>query len=94
VTATLQARTAWETGSRLTLVGGLLAFALSMYFLGREEPLPAAGEADSAPPPEDSHEMPYGPSLGMAAGIVMLVQDRLMDWFGPGLQQMWLTVTG
>ena len=31
-------------------------------------------------------EVPYGPFLGLAAGIVMLVQDPLIAYFRPGIQ--------
>ena len=34
-------------------------------------------------------EVPYGPFLGMAAGLVMLVQDPLVDHFRPGIQALW-----
>jgi leader peptidase (prepilin peptidase) / N-methyltransferase len=95
VASSLLARPDWDVGARLALVGGLLAMTLAMYFVSCEEPLPGEeGGPSAAPLPDDSHEMPYGPSLGMAAGIVMLVQDKLTAWFGPGLQEMWRTATG
>jgi leader peptidase (prepilin peptidase)/N-methyltransferase len=104
VAATAAARTEWGIGARLTLMAGLLAFGLGMFILSREEPPPiravgpamAGAEGESPAPvlPEDSHEMPYGPSLGMAAGVVMLLGDKLTAWFGPGLGEMWRTLVG
>ena len=40
------------------------------------------------------HELPYGPFLSMAAVIVMLTQSRLMNHFWPGLQSIWLSLSG
>jgi leader peptidase (prepilin peptidase) / N-methyltransferase len=98
VAASVQAQGEWGMGARVTLVGSLLAFGASLYLLGREEEPAAEDEAaePSVPQPavDDAHEMPYGPSLGMAAGIVMLVQEWPMAWFGPGMDQMWHTLVG
>jgi len=38
---------------------------------------------------KDDHEVPYGPFLGLAAGLVMLTQDYIVNYFRPGLQAMW-----
>ena len=35
---------------------------------------------------KQDHEVPYGPFLGMAAGIVMLVQDEVVAYFRPGIE--------
>jgi leader peptidase (prepilin peptidase)/N-methyltransferase len=85
---------AWGTGPRLLLVGALVAFGLSFWFLRREE---EAGSAEETPREEpqaaqreaDRREVPYGPFLGMAACIVMLVQDDVVNYFRPGLEAMW-----
>lgn len=40
------------------------------------------------------HEVPYGPFLSMATGVVMLLQRELVDWFGPGIAAVWQSVFG
>lgn len=40
------------------------------------------------------HEVPYGPFLSLAAGLVMLAQGRLVGWFGPGIGGIWNSVSG
>ena len=41
-----------------------------------------------------SHEMPYGPFLALAAGVVMLIQDPALARFGPGVEALWRTLIG
>jgi leader peptidase (prepilin peptidase)/N-methyltransferase len=36
-------------------------------------------------------EVPYGPFLGMAAGIIMLVQDGVVSYFRPGIEAMFFS---
>lgn len=43
---------------------------------------------------KDDHEVPYGPFLGGAAAIVMLVQDPVINYFRPGLSAFWQAVAG
>jgi leader peptidase (prepilin peptidase)/N-methyltransferase len=38
---------------------------------------------------KDDHEVPYGPFLGLAAGVVMLVQDYVVAYFRPGIEAIW-----
>jgi len=33
-------------------------------------------------------EVPYGPFLGLAAGVVALAQDAIVDYFRPGLEAL------
>jgi hypothetical protein len=53
---------------------------------------PAAPGPDEAA--EDSHEVPYGPFLGAAAGLVMLIQDYCLAQFGPGIHGIWNAIVG
>ena len=96
--AAATARGEWGTAQRLMLVAGLVAFGISFLFLRREEeqmmPLGEAAEAEPAAPPSDAREVPYGPFLGLAAGVVMLVQDYAVGYFEPGLRAMWHAVAG
>jgi len=39
-------------------------------------------------------EVPYGPFLSMAAVVVMLTQSAVVEHFRPGLESIWLTLTG
>jgi len=38
------------------------------------------------------HEVPYGPFLSLAAGVVMLAQTTIVQWFAPGLKGFWEVV--
>jgi leader peptidase (prepilin peptidase)/N-methyltransferase len=40
------------------------------------------------------HEVPYGPFLSMAAGVVLLTQPAFVAWFGPGLTALWRAARG
>jgi leader peptidase (prepilin peptidase)/N-methyltransferase len=37
-------------------------------------------------------EVPYGPFLSLAAGVVMLAQTTIVHWFAPGLRGFWEVV--
>lgn len=39
-------------------------------------------------------EVPYGPFLGLAAGVVMLVQDDVVAHFRPGIEALWHVCVG
>ena len=39
-------------------------------------------------------EVPYGPFLSMAVVVVMLTQSAVVEHFRPGLESIWLTLTG
>jgi len=53
------------------------------------------GDVDDQPAAApSSHEMPYGPFLGLAAGVVMLIQDQALGRFGPGVEALWHTLVG
>jgi len=96
--AAATARPEWGAAQRLMLVAALASFGISFLFLRREEeqmiPLGETTEAESAARLSDAREVPYGPFLGMAAGVVMLVQDYAVGYFQPGLQAMWHAVVG
>jgi len=96
--AAVVARGEWSVGPRLMLLAGLVAFGVSFLFLRKEEeqmaPLEEAPAAESAAPVMDAHEVPYGPFLGLAAVVVMLVQDYAVTYFQPGVQALWHAVTG
>jgi leader peptidase (prepilin peptidase)/N-methyltransferase len=38
------------------------------------------------------NEVPYGPFLSLAAGVVMLAQTTIVHWFTPGLKGFWQVV--
>jgi len=48
----------------------------------------------AAEQPDDSHQVPYGPFLGAAAGLVMLIQDHVVAQFGPGIEGLWHAAVG
>ncbi len=83
----------WGLGARVTLLASLLAFGLSVLFLRREEE-PPVPEKGKEPAPSESHEIPYGPSLAAAAGILMLLQDHAMKLFSPGFENLWHRLVG
>ena len=95
--AAATARPEWALAQRLMLLAGLVAFGVGFLFLRKEERMappeesPAAGNQS---PLEDAREVPYGPFLGMAACVVMLVQDYAVAYFQPGVQALWHAVTG
>ena len=90
------ARPAWNTNARVLLLAGLLAMGSSFLFIWREEREMLSEPQEPTPAPEtaSSHEVPYGPFLGLAACAVMVLQDRLVEWFRPGLQEMVRSLLG
>jgi leader peptidase (prepilin peptidase)/N-methyltransferase len=96
--AAATAQPEWGLAQRLMLLAGLVAFGLSFLFLRKEEeaamPMDESPAAESAAPTTDAREVPYGPFLGMAAGLVMLVQDYAVAYFQPGIQTLWRAVAG
>ena len=40
------------------------------------------------------HEVPYGPFLSMAAGVVMVAQTGIENWFAPGIEGIWKSICG
>ena len=88
----------WGLGPRLMLLAGLLAFGASFIFLRGEEEQGMEGAPRAAGsrerPASDAREVPYGPFLGLAAGVMMLVQDFVVEYFRPGVEAMWHTVAG
>ncbi|MBM4017891.1 MAG: prepilin peptidase [Planctomycetes bacterium] len=87
---------AWGTGSRLTLLAGLAAMGASFLFLRQEEAQQGAAEAPAPPvtAADAAREVPYGPFLGMAAGLVMLIQDHAVNYFRPGVEALWHMAAG
>jgi leader peptidase (prepilin peptidase)/N-methyltransferase len=78
----------WGLAARVLLAAGLVAFGVAAWLQRREEDV---GPHDAGPAPseaEESHEVPYGPFLGAAAAIVMVIQDFAVAHFRPGLQAM------
>jgi leader peptidase (prepilin peptidase)/N-methyltransferase len=87
---------AWGLGARLMLLGGLAAFGISFLFLRKEDEPAMAGGPHAPPGPATQawREVPYGPFLGLAAGVVMLFQDYAVNNFRPGLEALWHTLAG
>ncbi len=84
VTAALAAnREDWSIGPRGMLAAALVAFGVGFHLAVREED--RSVETGMEPPRAPaSHEVPYGPFLGLAAGVVMLVQDVILGYLGFG----------
>jgi len=81
----MAAASGWDTRGRGLLIGSFAALAVACWCAGRRQAdaVETVPEPPRAPP---SHEVPYGPFLGMAAGIVMLVQDEVVAYFRPGIE--------
>jgi leader peptidase (prepilin peptidase)/N-methyltransferase len=77
--------------ARSLLAAGLVAMGVAFLFARHE----GGGDVDDRPAAApSSHEMPYGPFLGLAAGVVMLIQDPALGRFGPGVEALWHTLVG
>jgi leader peptidase (prepilin peptidase) / N-methyltransferase len=92
VAAAIMGASGWGPGARITLFGSLIAFGASALSLHREQE--PGRDDEEAPLPQESHEIPYGPSLGAAAGVVMLFHDVAMHWLSPGFSNMWRMLVG
>jgi len=78
----------WLAGARVLLAASLALAGLGFWLTSREEGQ-SAGEGEAAGPlAEDSsgREVPYGPFLGLAAGLVMLFEGAIVGHFRPGVE--------
>jgi leader peptidase (prepilin peptidase)/N-methyltransferase len=41
-----------------------------------------------------SRELPYGPYLSLAAASMVILYRYIEEWFGPGLQAIWISMVG
>jgi len=77
--------------ARSLLAAGLVAMGVAFLFARHE----GGGDVDDQPAAAtSSHEMPYGPFLALAAGIVMLIQDPALGRFGLGVEALWHRLIG
>jgi len=78
----------WLAGARVLLAASLALAGLGFWLTSREEKQSAAETEESAPEPEDANgrEVPYGPFLGLAAGLVMLFEGAIVGHFRPGVE--------
>jgi prepilin signal peptidase PulO-like enzyme (type II secretory pathway) len=85
----------WGTAWRLLVAAGLVTMGVSFRLLGREEDSQGApGPREEEQTPQDeAREVPFGPFLGIAAGVVMLAQAHVVDYFLPGVKAMWHLLT-
>jgi prepilin signal peptidase PulO-like enzyme (type II secretory pathway) len=78
----------WMAGARVLLAASLALAGLGFWLTSREEGQ-SAGEGEAAgSKAEDSsgREVPYGPFLGLAAGLVMLFEGAIVGHFRPGVE--------
>ena len=78
----------WMAGARVLLAASLALAGLGFWLTSREEGQ-SAGESEAAgPQAEDSsgREVPYGPFLGLAAGLLMLFEGAIVGHFRPGVE--------
>ena len=68
----------WEAAVIVFMAAPFLGLAYGLWRLARKK----------------DHEVPYGPFLGAAAGLVMLVQDYVVAYFRPGLASLWSLLVG
>jgi len=66
----------WEAVVMVFFLAPFLGLAYGVWHLSRRS----------------DREVPYGPFLGGAAGVVMLVQDHVVAYFRPGLEALWETM--
>jgi leader peptidase (prepilin peptidase)/N-methyltransferase len=76
-------RSGWSLGPRVMVGLGLAAFAVGFRLAVQEED--RSVETGTEPPRAPaSHEVPYGPFLGLSAALMMLVQDVILSRLGLG----------
>jgi len=78
----------WMAGARVLLAASLTLAGLGFWLTSREEKQSAAQSEEAETEPEDSsgREVPYGPFLGLAAGLVMLFEGAIVGHFRPGVE--------
>ena len=76
--AAVGAALGWEAAVLVFLVAPFMGLVYGLWHL--------AARNDS--------EVPYGPFLGLAAGVVMLVQDGVVAHFRPGIEGLWHLCVG
>jgi len=78
----------WMAGARVLLAASLALAGLGFWLTSREEGQSAGEGGAAGPQAEDSsgREMPYGPFLGLAAGLVMLFEEAIVGHFRPGVE--------
>ena len=90
----------WMAGARVLLAASLALAGLGFWLTSREEKQSEARSEEAETEPEDSsgREVPYGPFLGLAAGLVMLFQGAIVGHFRPGVEGVarlvWRTLAG
>jgi hypothetical protein len=94
LTAAGMARPEWSTTARLLLVAGIASMGVSFLFLNREEGEEAEEPEAQPESASASHEVPYGPFLGLAAGVVMLIQEYAVAHFRPGIEALLHAIAG
>jgi leader peptidase (prepilin peptidase)/N-methyltransferase len=78
-------------GARVFLGAGLALFALAFWLMSRQDRAEAEAEASAPAGPaakDDPRQVPYGPFLGAAAGVVMLLEGRIVGHFRPGVESL------
>jgi len=90
----------WMAGARVLLAASLTLAGLGFWLTSREEGQ-SAGEGEAAGPQAEDpsgREVPYGPFLGLAAGLVMLFEGAIVGHFRPGvegaLRLVWQVLAG
>ncbi len=68
----------WEATVIVFMAAPFLGLAYGLWRLARKK----------------DHEVPYGPFLGAAAGVAMVIQDPIVAYFRPGLAGVWNLIVG
>jgi leader peptidase (prepilin peptidase)/N-methyltransferase len=78
----------WMASARVLLAASLALAGLAFWLTSREEKQSAAQSEEAETEPEDSsgREVPYGPFLGLAAGLVMLFEGAIIGHLRPGVE--------
>jgi leader peptidase (prepilin peptidase)/N-methyltransferase len=76
--ATIGATLGWEAATLVFLLAPFLGLGYGLWQWTRKS----------------DREVPYGPFLGLAAGVVMVAQDPLVAYFRPGLEALGEAVLG